>query len=62
VQHYGQHRDQQQRVTYLSQVCQCSVTHMPMSWFQWSVVMLITSRLSGASYEWSTVCRHSVER
>ena len=37
---------------------------MSTSWLQWSVVVLITSRLSGVSYRWigPTVCRHSVKR
>ena len=42
-----------------------SVTNMPaheLQWLQWSVAMLITSRLAGVSYEWLTVSRHCVEK
>jgi len=48
----------------LWRICQrnvwLSVTNMHTSLLQWSVVMSITSCLSGVSYEWLTVRRHNV--
>ena len=50
------------RLFCLSTQCLVECKIRPCAAVQWSVTMLITSRLTGLSCEWLTLSRHSVDQ